>query len=307
MALCTAGAGAQDAIYDSYIASASKASEKGDIASAEKFLKLAVNEVEGNEEKLIQTWHRLAVAQDRLFKYSEAERNYKQALERLEKRTKGKKEDRLFLAHSLALYANHCRLRGKFEEAEASYKKALTIREKLNGPRAWETAQLLRDIADNHRDAGRYEAAEPVYRSAISMLTGQKGREYHLAFCLANLGELMLLTERVEEAEAVCRQGLEIYREKNLNVPLNRAFCQATLGEVLARQGKTEEAEGVFAAGLKDLEASGPAGPRALPLLKRAAKFYRANGRTGEAGKLEATIKSIEEKHLKANEQAAVK
>jgi tetratricopeptide (TPR) repeat protein len=299
-------AAAQNAVFDSYIKSAEKSSEKGDILGAEKFLLLAEKEAEGDEPKLIQVWHRLALTKDRLFNYGDAEAHYQKALSRVEKRNKGKKDDRNLLAHSQTLFANHYRMRGRYDEAEALYKKSLAIRERVNGPKAWETAQLMRDLADNHRDAGRYDAAEPIYRSAIAMLDGQKGREYHLAFCLANLGELMLLQDRLEEAGALAQQAMNIYREQNLNVPHNRVFCAATLGEVQARQKKIADAEKTFTAGLKDLESTGPAGIRVVPFLKRAAKFYRDNGRTAEAKKLEESAKSIEEKHAKANETKGV-
>jgi tetratricopeptide (TPR) repeat protein len=288
-------------VFDSYIKSAEKASEKGDVAGAEKFLTLAEKEAEGDEAKLIQVWHRLALTKERLVNYADAEAHFKKALAAVEKRNKGRKEDWFWLAHSQALLANHYRMRGRFDEAEALYKKALAIREKWNGPKAWETAQLMRDLADNHRDAGRYDAAEPIYRSAISMLDRMKGREYHLAFCLANLGELMLLQDRLDEAESLAQQAMGVYRQQNMNVPHNRVFCAATLGEVQSRQRKIAEAEKTFSAGLKDLEATGPAGIRMAPFLQRAAKFYRDNGRVAEATKVENLAREINEKHAKAN------
>jgi len=301
MLLACCSASAQNAVFDSYIKSAEKSSEKGDIAGAEKFLLLAEKEAEGDVAKLVNVWHRLALTKDRLFKYADAEAHYKKALAAVERRNKGKKEDRNWLAHSQTLYANQLRMRGRYDEAEALYKKALAIREKVNGAKAWETAQLMRDLADNHRDAGRYDAAEPIYRSAIATLDGMKGREYHLAFCLANLGESMLLQDKVDEAEALAQQGMDIYRKHKIVAQQNRAFCLATLGEAQARLKKVAEAQKTFAEGLREMEISGPASIRMVPLLKRAGKFYRDNGRIAEAAKLEESAKAIEEKHAKAN------
>src|SRR5262249_49842099 len=124
------------------------------------------------------------------------------------------------------------------DDAAALYKKALTTRERLNGPNAWETAQLLRDIADNQCDAGNLDAAEPIYRRSIEIVANMKGREYHLAFCLANLGELLLRQGKRDEAEALSRRALETYDQVKGDFPLNRALCLTTLAETRRKQKK---------------------------------------------------------------------
>jgi len=296
---------AQNAIFDSYLSSAQKASAKGDWAAAENFLKLAEAEADGNRAKLAKLWGSQAAVAEPQFKYAATEAGRKKELAYAEETETRTKEGKLYIAHLQTLLANHYRLREMHDEAAALYKKALTTRERLNGPKAWETAQLLRDIADNKRDAGELGAAEPIYRRAIEIVAGIKGREYHLAFCLANLGELQLRQGKVDEAEALCRQALDLYEKVPGQFPLNLALCDATLGEALRKQKKVEEAAQMFATALKRIDPPPGTPARSLPILKSAAAFYRENGRTAEAKKLDDQIKEIEDKHKRAIAEAS--
>jgi tetratricopeptide (TPR) repeat protein len=300
VSLASAPAWAQDAVFDSYMASAAKASAKRDYAGAEKFLKLAEAEAEEDATKLAKVCGARAAVEEALFKYAEAEADRKKELAHAEETSQGTREGRLRVALLQTLLANHYRMRGMHNEAGDLYKKALATREKLNGSKAWETAQLLRDIADNHRDAGRYDAAEPIYRKAISIVTGMEGREFHLAFCLANLGELRLRQDRPEEAEALCRQALDIYEKAKGKFPFNLALCHGTLGEALRRQNKGTEAAVVFGQALK-LIGDGPYSPRLFVLVRDAAGCLRQQGEGAVAARLEAKLKEFEEKHQKAN------
>jgi len=294
----------QDAVFDSYLTSADRALSKNDFAGAEKFLKLAEKEAEGDVSKLIKLWGKQAGVAERQFKYAEAEKCYKKTLAHAEETNKGTKENRLWLAHVLTITANHYRLRGMNDDAAPLYKKALAIREKVNGPKSWETAQLLRDIADNRRDAGELDAAEAIYRKAISIVNGMQGFEYHLAFCLANLGELHLRQDKLDEAEALCRQALDTYDKAKGKFPFNLALCYGTLGETLRRQKKGAEALAAFQESIKYL-GDGVYMARVFPIIRNAAKCLREQGKEADAKKLEDKLKEFEEKHKKANAAAA--
>lgn len=290
----------QESIFRSYLESGFKAMGAADYPAAEKYFRLALKEANAFPEgdaRRDQAMRQLAQVLDRQFKYTEAEELLRQSLARVEQGN-----DQNNLAHGLTLLANHYRFREKFDQAEPLYKQALTIREKVNGPKAWETAQLMRDMADLNRDMGRADEAEAIYKQAITILEPIKDREYHLAFCLANLGELYLRQAKLDEAEALCRQALAIYKRGKGAMQFNLAVCQGTLGEVLAQQKKDADAAAAFAEALRHLEEGKAAGVRTLPLMQNAAKSLRAQGKTAEAEKLEAQAADIADRHKKGNE-----
>lgn len=149
---------AQDSIFRSYMDSGFKTMGSGDYPAAEKFFRLALKEADAfpsDDNRRDQAQRQLAMSLDRQFKYVEAEKLLRQSLARVEK-----SKDKNNVAHGLTLLANHYRNREKYDQAEPLYKQALAIRENANGPKAWETAQLMRDLADLHRDAGRADEAE---------------------------------------------------------------------------------------------------------------------------------------------------
>lgn len=296
-----APAWSQETIFRSYLDSGIKAMGVADYPAAEKYFRLALKEANAfpeDDARRDQAMRQLAQALDRQFKYMEAEVLYRQSLTRVER---GKDQNNL--AHGLTLFANHYRHREKYDLAEPLYKQALAIREKVNGPKAWETAQLMRDFADMNRDMGRADEAEAIYKQAITILEPIKDREYHLAFCLANLGELYLRQGKLDEAEALCRQALVIYkRGKWAAMQFNLALCHGTLGEALAQQKKDADAAAAFAEALRYMEEGKAAGVRTLPMMRYAAKSLRAQGKTAEAETLEAQAAEIAARHKKGNE-----
>jgi len=198
-------------------------------------------------------------------------------------------------------------MRGKVELSEPLYRKALIYREKAEGPKSWQVAQLLRDVADNHRDAGRLDAAEPLYRKSIGIVSKMPDRKYHLAFCLANLGENQLRRDKLDEAEALSRQALDVYDQQKAPVPFNRALCYATLGESLRRQKKLDEAGDAFKSAIKHLQNPMILPARSMHIYANAAKCRRDQGDAEEANTLDKTAKSFATKHAEANEAAAKK
>jgi hypothetical protein len=289
---------AQEAIWRSYMDAGEKAANQGDFAAAERYFALAEKEAEGfpaSDTRRAYTWNQLASACSRLFQYGRAEQLLKKSVA-----LAGKGKEQVFAAHNETILANHYRLREKYDLAEPLYKKALAVREKVNGPDAWETAQLIRDLADLNRDAGRLDAAEALYKRSLKILEGKKDQEYHTAFCLANLGELRLRQSKAVEAEALCRQATAMYERLKSPSHLNEALCQGTLGESLRQQKKPAEAAEAFTKALSHLEAGHAVGVRTLPILVNAAKLYQEQGKTDKAQELEKQAAAIRDRHKKA-------
>jgi hypothetical protein len=79
----------------------------------------------------------------------------------------------------MAILAEHHAVLEKYDLAEPLYKRALSLPKRVNGPTACETAQLMRGVATLHRDTGRSDEVEAIYRQALAALERIKGREYN--------------------------------------------------------------------------------------------------------------------------------
>lgn len=108
---------------------------------------------------------------------------------------------------------------------------------------------------------------------------------------------------KLDEAEALCRQALAIYKQ-NAKWPsqFNLALCYGTLGEAFAQQKKDRESAEAFAEALRNMEEGKSAGIRTLPLMLNAGKSLRAQGKSAEADKIEAQAADIAARHKKGNE-----
>lgn len=292
-------ASAQESVWRSYLDSARKAADQGDHRAAERFLAMADNEASAfpsGDTRRIEAWTARAALAEGQFHYDVAEALHKRSLAFA---TRLKKDE--VIAHASAVLADHYRLRGKFDLAEPLYRKALAIRERVNGPNAWETAQLLRDLADLERDAGKFDAAEALYRRALTILEGTKGPEFQSASCLANLGELYVREGKLVEAEALSRRADAIYESLKVPLHLNRALCEGTLGEALRLRKKSAEAEEAFSAAVVHIDDGKLNTIRVADVLANAAKSARETGKIAQAGALEGRATALRESHRKAN------
>jgi len=274
--------------------------ETGDFGAAERLLASATREAAGDKTKLASVWLKQGFIADALSRYANAERLFRKALNQAETK------DHNLIAHRTTVLAKHYSLCEDFDQAHVYFNKALALRERSSkGPNAPEMAQLVRDAAAMFRDAGRLDAAEPLYRRAIRDLEKAAGKEYHLALAQMGLGELFLRQGKLQEAEALARQASETYDRQKSAVPFDRADCLATLAEALHRQKKTAEAEDAFRKSLALLAGVKVLNVKALPIVARAAAFYRENGRAAEATPLEEKAKDLAEKHKQAKAEAS--
>ncbi|CAN0422393.1 unnamed protein product, partial [Ectocarpus sp. 13 AM-2016] len=59
--------------------------------------------------------------------------------------------------------------KGKYDEAEPLYIRAIAIREKALGPDHPDVASCLKNLADPLQSQGKYDEAEPLYIRAIAI------------------------------------------------------------------------------------------------------------------------------------------
>jgi eukaryotic-like serine/threonine-protein kinase len=176
---------------------------------------------------------------------------------------------RLENAHAHRRMADVLRLLGQNDEAQAAYRQAIKLLERLSlhAPRhtgyRWQLAYCHNFLAEVLRTTGRHFDAELAYRDAIQLLESLHtafepgGREAALwrqdqARSLYSLGVLYKQTGRQEEAEAELGRAIAILSElferdpqqRELGQHLARAFLN--LGTVIRAPERQAEADAAY-------------------------------------------------------------
>ncbi len=156
----------------------------------------------------------------------------------------------------LEALATNLRRQGRLEDALATAREALAVREAAFGPDDARTAVALYHVADHVRDVeGDYEEAEHLYRRGIAAHTRAYGEfSLRLIHGYTALATLEARRGRHQESEALFRRALAI-REAATS-PDNPALARS-MGPVamaLARQGRLDEAEALLLDALAHVE-----------------------------------------------------
>jgi CHAT domain-containing protein len=167
----------------------------------------------------------------------------------------------LHLDHLQALSAlgSLNRKMGRYQEAEACYRRSLKLREDAFGMDHPEVAQGLNDLANLYvyDRTDRYAEAEPLIRRALKIQEEKLGLEaLDVATTLESLGDLYEAMDRLDDAEAVLRRGIAI-REAKLGAD------HSAVADLLYKLADIE----------RDKGRSGPA----VALLQRCLTIYEAD------------------------------
>jgi len=151
---------------------------------------------------------------------------------------------------------------GKAPEAEASYRRAIAIDERVLGPDHTEVASSLTVLGVLYGSVGRYSDAEATTLRSLSIWEKAFGPDHpNVGTELNNLGVLYRKEKRYPEAEQFLTRSLSI-EEKTLSpdeVPL--AATIENLAMVYAAMGRYDQAE---------------------PLIKRAVSIWKRNPGPGD-------------------------
>jgi len=206
---------------------------------------------------------------------SEAARVYRRALNVLE-RVDAPRQTRDIL-HRLA------RALAALDDASAVqvYEQTLEETEKWGDPQ--ELGQVLCELANVHRDAGRVMPAIQHYQAALEHQPAQLMARDR-ADTLRNLGRAYAQAERYDEARAVWTEALELSAEQPDQSPVEVALTHHAIAEAHRSQGHYHDAE------LSYREALNHHAPRTVA----AADTWRALGRAlREAGRFEDAIEPL--------------
>jgi len=144
--------------------------------------------------------------------------------------------------------------RGAFAEAEAYFRRALSI-QRRTGARETDIGVLsiLNNLALVLQDQGKLDEAETLFREILESDRKRQSEAVYIATDLNNLGNLLLKKGDLAAAEPVLRQAVEGF-EKQGHPWLS--FAKSNLAFLLSRKGAHREANTIFAealpAALKD-------------------------------------------------------
>jgi CHAT domain-containing protein/tetratricopeptide (TPR) repeat protein len=174
---------------------------------------------------------------------------------------------------------------GKYAEAIAVARRALSLAEKTLGATHPNTLTIVNNLGMFYSAQGRFSEAEPLYKRALKGTEAALGATHpSTLISVNNLAALYQNLGRLGEAEILFKRALKGY-EKTLG-PADPATLQGgnNLAALFQVQGRYGEAETLYKRAVKGNEkALGPADPATLMSVSNLAFLYQNQGRYGEA------------------------
>lgn len=209
----------------------------------------------------------------------------------------GIETDEQTLSQAAAQYelALLCVREGQKEKAGALFKRALEIREKLQGAEHPDLGPVKHDYARLYESNGMYEQAEQLYTSALDILENKLGPSHPgLASTLNRLAGLYEELELEEKSLPLYERALAIKEQvlgrdhHDVGVILN------SLADLLRRNGRLEEAEPMLRRSLEIAENElGEDHPNLTVVLNNLAELYSEMGREEEAARYQERAFSL--------------
>jgi CHAT domain-containing protein/tetratricopeptide (TPR) repeat protein len=203
-------------------------------------------------------------------------------------------------AIALASLADVYWRQGKYAEAEALYKRAVVIREKVLGKDHSGVADYLNNLGLILNDQGKYAEAEGLYNRALAIYDkAQNTRQPLVARTLSNLAGVYTHQGKYSEAEALYKRALEI-KEKALGADqLSVAMTLNNLAVVYQGQHKYADAARLYERALAIKEKALGTDHVALAYsLVGLAQVYAEQGKSADAEGLYKRGRAIREKAL---------
>ncbi|MEM7353276.1 MAG: serine/threonine-protein kinase [Acidobacteriota bacterium] len=133
---------------------------------------------------------------------------------------------------------------GKYQEAEATLRRALELWEPTSVVEEGERTATRSELSITLKGLGRFGEAEGLLRQAIDYSRNHLGADHpRLATQMLNLASVVSELDRNVEAEALLREALEIRQRVYGNESIAAAVAMNNLARICQRLGKRDEAE----------------------------------------------------------------
>ena len=188
----------------------------------------------------------------------------------------------------------------RLDEAEALFKRALLLKEKVLGPENVGVADALHNLAELYRKQGRLAQAEPLYRRTLNIAEATLGPEHQsVAIVLSNLAELYRSLGREVEAASMVKRSATIREKASHEARIAEVANLQAQVRYLYQAGKYAEAIPVAqrALGLAELE-YGLDHPQVGTSVNDLGALFHVQGRYTEAEPLLKRGLALREKSL---------
>ncbi|EOA90522.1 uncharacterized protein SETTUDRAFT_146424 [Exserohilum turcica Et28A] len=207
-------------------------------------------------------------------------------------------EEQEILAYAMNCIGRLFTDRGKWEEAEQMYRRALQVYEAVLGPSHTSTLQTVNNLGTLYLSLGQLDEAEQMLERALQGYEEALGPGYTSTLqTVNNLGSLYAGQSRPDMAEQMYKRALEGY-EKTLG-PQDMLTLQTinNLGLLYAGQSKPDMAKEMYERALQGCEeALGPKHLLTLRTVNNLGTLYQQGGMWGEAKRmLERALQGYEE------------
>jgi tetratricopeptide (TPR) repeat protein/transcriptional regulator with XRE-family HTH domain len=183
--------------------------------------------------------------------------------------------------------AQYLRERGRYDQAEPLFRRALYLHEQTLGSEHPVIAHLLNSQAALYLRQGKYEQARTLHRRALSIQERTLGPKHlDIASTLNGLAHLHFRQGQYEQAEPLYKQALTIQKQVLGSKHLDVATSLVNVAIIFSAQGKYEQAEPLFQEALHiGEEALGREHPTVAHFFTNLATFYQKQGKD-EQGEL---------------------
>jgi tetratricopeptide (TPR) repeat protein len=148
-------------------------------------------------------------------RYNESAEYFRRALDTLEQNGMNHSPQYAIILMNLA---GMRRLLGQPAAAMEIFLKAKSMLEDAGHEHSYEYSSVLNNLSLAHQDAGEFEKACELASAALDYMRRSAGMEHEIATSLNNLANIRLRQEKIDAAETLVSEALEIYEsmtEKN--------------------------------------------------------------------------------------------
>src|SRR2546427_27310 len=310
LALSPALVGAQDSLWEKYMAAGAESYGKGQFAEAEKMWLAARKEAEASfrpaDLPLAAPLSNPPELHRRQGKHPQAA-TLPRRPRAITQKAKGSHHPQVAsIVNNLGtLYATT----GRVDAAERMFRRALILRERTLGPDSLEVASSLDNLALLYHDEDHFQDAVQLHRRALAIRERALGPSHPgVTVSLTHLASLYTDLGRYAEAEPLYRRILTIRQSALGQDHPDVAAALDALAELYRKQGKFALAEPLYKQSLAIKEkALGAENPGLVPTLNEAALFYQAQGKYADAEPLYRRALTINEKTFGPNDPELAK
>jgi len=185
------------------------------------------------------------------------------------------------LAEALQKAAHYLSDRGRYEQAEPLYQRALRIGQQIWGPEHPQVAETLCDLAYLSYVLGQYQQAEPLFQRALSIWEHVLGPTHPaLARPLHGLGTICWKQGNYDQAEQAYQRAYTLLEQASEHL------CEALLtglGNLAFERGQYQQAERFYQRALERSQPLGQEDPNIASPLNNLAELYREQGKYEQA------------------------